>query len=63
MLTHVDYRTRRMHDLAAITAPRTRTGALVLWDLAHSAGAVPVDLYGGGAPLPPTSRSAAATST
>ncbi len=49
MLTQVDYRTGRMHDMAAITKQAHAAGALMIWDLAHSAGAVPVDMAGSGA--------------
>ena len=49
MLTHVNYRTGAMHDMAAVTKAAHDAGALVVWDLAHSAGAVPVDLMGSNA--------------
>lgn len=49
MLTEVDYRTGRRHDMPAITARAHDAGALMIWDLAHSAGALPVDVLGGGA--------------
>jgi kynureninase len=45
MLTHVNYRSGAMHDMAGLTALAHRCGVLAVWDLAHSAGAVPVDLH------------------
>lgn len=49
MLTEVDYRTGRRHDMASLTARAHAAGAVMLWDLAHSAGAFPVDIAGCGA--------------
>ncbi|ARU01143.1 kynureninase [Yoonia vestfoldensis] len=49
MLTQVDYRTGRMHDMAALTQKAHDAGAIAIWDLAHSAGALPVDVAGCGA--------------
>ena len=51
MLTHVNYRTGRMYDMQRITERAHAHGAIMLWDLSHSAGAVPVDLSGANADL------------
>ena len=48
-LTEVDYRTGRRHDMARLTAKAHALGIVTVWDLAHSAGALPVDLAGTGA--------------
>lgn len=45
-LTEVDYRTARKHDMQRIIAKAHSVGAVVVWDLAHSAGAIPVDVTG-----------------
>lgn len=49
MVTEVDYRTGRRHDMAALTRKAHDHGALIIWDLAHSAGALPVHLARDGA--------------
>lgn len=46
MLTQVDYRSGRLHDMPGITERAHAAGAVMIWDLAHSAGALPVDLEG-----------------
>lgn len=46
MLTQVDYRTGRVHDMSGLTRKAHEVGALAIWDLAHSAGAIEVDLSG-----------------
>ena len=46
MLTQVDYRTGRVHDMSSLTRKAHEAGALAIWDLAHSAGAIEVDLLG-----------------
>lgn len=51
MLTQVDYRTGRLHDMNAVTAMAHQNGAVMIWDLAHSAGAIPVDLTASNAEL------------
>lgn len=49
MLTHAHYKTGALHDMAALTRAAHKAGALVLWDLSHSTGALPVDLNAAGA--------------
>ncbi len=46
LLTHVHYKSGRMHDMINLTKAAHEAGALVLWDLSHSVGAVEVDLNG-----------------
>lgn len=49
MLTEVDYRSGDLYDMRELTAKAQAAGVLAIWDLAHSAGALPVDLNGAGA--------------
>jgi len=49
MLTEVDYRTGRLHDMRALSRAAAAAGVLTVWDLAHSAGALPVDVTACGA--------------
>ncbi|ABD55002.1 kynureninase [Jannaschia sp. CCS1] len=49
MITQVDYRTGRVHEMDAITARAHASGAVMIWDLAHSAGAMPVNMAASGA--------------
>jgi len=51
MLTQVDYRSGRVHDMAELTRRAHGADAIALWDLCHSAGAIPVDLEGANADL------------
>jgi kynureninase len=51
MLTHVNYRSGYQYDMRATSALAHASGALMVWDLAHSAGAVPIDLHADGADL------------
>jgi kynureninase len=51
LLTHVHYKSGARYDMAAVTAQAKTVGVRTLWDLSHSAGAVPLDLNGSGAEM------------
>ncbi|HIM29016.1 MAG TPA: kynureninase [Planctomycetes bacterium] len=51
LLTHVDYKSSQMHDMSNVTRRAHECGALVLWDLSHTAGAMCIDLQGSAADL------------
>ncbi|MDN5848311.1 MAG: kynureninase [Nitrococcus sp.] len=51
LLTQVDYRCGRLHDLTAMTRQARTNGILTLWDLSHSAGAMPIELNAAGADM------------
>jgi len=51
LLSHVDYRSARVHEMAAISRKVQAAGALILWDLSHTTGAVPCDLKAAGADM------------
>jgi len=51
LLTQASYRTGRMYDMDSVTRSAKDAGAIMIWDLCHSAGAVPVDLHGAGADI------------
>ena len=50
-MTHVDYRSAAFYDIAAVNSAAHAAGALVIWDLSHSAGAIELDLDGTGGDL------------